>query len=440
MRGPDHHNGLGRTVLAGVFFAAAAGLLAARAWALVNVPGAPDHARWVLQDFRDAIYYPVVALLDGGNPYDVAAYYARYPVGQEFPVYSPLTLLVHLPFGLLPYRLAEALYFAVTLALTVVLAGVSLRLAGLPQRADAVLTVAALLLLSRPGQSNLLLGQSTLLAVLATVTALHWARSHPWRATAALALATFKPTFGIPLAVLLALRGDVWVAARGLAIGGAVAALVAVWPAAGAGGVEPFLRALLDNQSQMRATPQVDPATSWLRIDSWALAARLAGRSLGVVVESVLSLVVLGGTGLLLRRAARGTAESAGHVTLALASAGILAGLYHQVYDLLLLAPATVAVLSGRPADLWAARPLWRAGLAVALIGLFANYATTNTALSRLGIGGGWWLVIVSINGLLLLAVWLAYAGLALRLGRSGARVPAERRRVWTRRRVGVAP
>ncbi|MFN8644343.1 MAG: hypothetical protein U0802_22805 [Candidatus Binatia bacterium] len=141
-----------RTALAALLFAAVAGLLALRAWHLVNEPGAPSHERWVLQDFRDAIYYPVVAALDGVNPYDVPAYRSRYPVGQEFPVYSPLTLLLHLPYGLLPYRAAEAAYVAVTLALTLLLAGVSLRLAGAAARADRVLILAALLLLSRPGR------------------------------------------------------------------------------------------------------------------------------------------------------------------------------------------------------------------------------------------------------------------------------------------------
>ena len=67
------------------------------------VPDEPAAAAWGFIDFRDAVYYPVVAFLDGTNPYDPTAYRATYPVGNIFPVYTPVTLLVHLPFGMLPF-------------------------------------------------------------------------------------------------------------------------------------------------------------------------------------------------------------------------------------------------------------------------------------------------------------------------------------------------
>jgi hypothetical protein len=141
----------------------------------------------------------------------------------------------------------------------------------------------------------------------------------------------------------------------------------------------------------------------------------------------------------LLRRVRRVGGAVGEHVSIALACAGLLTGLYHQVYDLLLLAPAAVALLLGRPAALWAARPRLRWALALACLALFANYATTNTALQRLGISDAWWLAVVSLNGVLLLAIWLAYGGVALRLAVAADREPGGRR-VWTRRRMGVAP
>jgi hypothetical protein len=425
-----------RLTAAVAVFAAVVGVLGLRAWTLVNVPGAPGHAQWVLQDFRDAVYYPVVALLAGDNPYDVRTYFARYPVGQEFPVYSPLTLLLHLPFGLLPYRLAEALYFASVIGLTVVLAAVSLRLAGVAARADAVLGLAAALLLSRPGQSNLLLGQVTVPAVLATLAALHWSSRRRWWATAALALATFKPTFGLPLALLLACRGDRRVAVGGVAIGGALAALLAVWPMSAAGGPGPFVAALLDNQATTRGSLLFAPLTSWLRVDVWALAARLAGGTTGPVSEALLSLAVLGATGLLLRRLRRVAAALADPLAVGLVGAGLLAGVYHQVYDLLLLAPAALAVVLGRPAALWQERPWARAVLAAASLALFGNYATSNAALRHLGVAGGWWLALVSVNAVLLLLVWGLHGAVALRL--PVAHPAPAARRVWTRGRIGA--
>src|SRR4029450_12489403 len=161
---------------------------------LVMQPGRPDATRWVLQDFRDAVYYPVVAWLHGGNPYDQDAQARRYPVGQSFPLYLPATLVAHLPFGLLPPAEAAWGYFATTLLLTGAL--------------------------SRPraGQMTLPLGQVTAQVGLASYVALRWARSRPLLAGLGLALATLKPTYGVPLAALMLLgRGDMRATAVGVA-------------------------------------------------------------------------------------------------------------------------------------------------------------------------------------------------------------------------------
>ena len=58
----------------------------------------------VMQDFRDALYFPVKQFLSGGNPYDPGSMFQNWPVGQEFDLYLPAHLWVHLPFALLPYR------------------------------------------------------------------------------------------------------------------------------------------------------------------------------------------------------------------------------------------------------------------------------------------------------------------------------------------------
>jgi hypothetical protein len=55
---------------------------------------------------------------------------------------------------------------------------------------------------SRPGQWNLLLGQPALELTLPTYAALYNARRAPGLSGLALAISMYKPTFGIPLAVL----------------------------------------------------------------------------------------------------------------------------------------------------------------------------------------------------------------------------------------------
>ena len=121
-----------RTVAAGLVLAAVVGVLVQRAASRANQAGRLDPARWALQGFRDAVYYPVVAFLDGRNPYDQDAQARTYPVGQSFPLYLPLTLVAHLPFGLLPHAKAGALYFIVTIALTTAVAWLAIGGAGVP--------------------------------------------------------------------------------------------------------------------------------------------------------------------------------------------------------------------------------------------------------------------------------------------------------------------
>ncbi len=400
-------------------FAAVVALLSARAWQLVNVPGRPDDHAWVLQDFRDAIYYPVRALFDGVNPYDPVAYFAAYPVGQEFPLYSPLTLVAHLPFGLMPYRAAEAAYFALTLLLTVVLAAACLRLAGRAMRAETVLALAALLLLSRPGQANLLLGQSTLQVVLPLLAAFAWCRTRPRAATVALALATLKPTFGVPAALLLLARGETRVGLAGLALGGAAAGLLTLGPLLSAGGVGPFLDALARSHAFTEASRLYSPLTSWLRIDLWALAVRVVGGPTGLGAEGLLSALVLGVSGLALRRLAVGAVASgqaaAAQASLTVACLAVLIGVYHQIYDVLLLAPVGLAAALGAPRALWEAHPRARWLIAALLLVPFVNYASTNPILARLGVSGAGWQALVSVNGLAMLAAWAVAIDVARR-------------------------
>jgi hypothetical protein len=150
-----------RSVVSGLALAAVVIVLAQRAVTRVNPPGRVDPARWVLQDFRDAIYYPVVAFLEGRNPYDQDALARTYPVGQPFPPYLPVTLLVHQPFGLLPQAESGGVFFLCTIALTGAVAALAIGGAGVPVTAAGVLGLTALLLLSRPGNMNLALGQVT---------------------------------------------------------------------------------------------------------------------------------------------------------------------------------------------------------------------------------------------------------------------------------------
>src|SRR5258707_3349695 len=110
------HPGVTATLGVLLFCAVLGGML----WRMshkVLIPGEPklSEARGTegMGDYRDAVYYPIRAVLDGVNPYNCETKQPRpdgqprylqdprYPVLNIFPLFSPLILLVFSPFGLI---------------------------------------------------------------------------------------------------------------------------------------------------------------------------------------------------------------------------------------------------------------------------------------------------------------------------------------------------
>jgi len=161
-------------LLAALALIAALGIAALRVTTLSNIGGVRLSANWAMTDFRSNIYYPVRSLVDGGNPYDRASYRIRYPHVETFPPFLPSTLLLHLPFGLLPLALGELAYVAFSIGLIVLVGRAVVRANGVTSWASA-LFAAALVTLSRPGQWTLLLGQVALQLALLSWVALRFA-------------------------------------------------------------------------------------------------------------------------------------------------------------------------------------------------------------------------------------------------------------------------
>lgn len=405
-----------RTVAVGVALAVVVALLSHRAVSLVNEPGRPVAERWVLQDFRDAVYYPVVAFLHGGNPYDQDTQARSYPVGQSFPLYLPVTLVAHLPFGLLPHAEADAVYFVTTLLLTGVLAALAIAGVGMPVTAAGVLGLAALLLASRPGHMNLLLGQVTAQVAIASYVALRWARSRPLLAGLGLAIASLKPTYGVPLAALMLLgRGDVRATAVGVAASLALCAVALVPLVHAAGGVAPFVASLGTSATAFAIEDTSNAWRSFARIDVTALLARVLGRVPDGWMEIGLGILVIGAAIAGLRRLRNDRSAPTAQLGIGLVCLSVLVGCYHQAYDALMLAQPTVALATGR----WGrgeAAPAALRWTVLALIAVpFVNYLASNTVASRVTPGGPVWLALTALNPAALLAAWAVHLGVAWR-------------------------
>lgn len=360
-----------------------AAALGYRTFSVLNVPGEPRESEWGLQDFRDAIYFPVRAFIDGENPYDTDQYRRRYPVRQDFPLYSPLSLAIHLPLGLLPYEISELVYFSFTLAESLVLGLLLLRIASIELNWARVFWLGGLILLSRPGHMNIVVGNVAHSAVLLTLAAMHWARSRPRLAGIALAISTFKPTFGIPLFLLMLARRDFRAVAVGAIVGGIASALAMAWIVSQSGGVYEFITVLHDHHltsANLVGIKSVED--SWARIDAYAVTVYLLGYAPAAWVKfSVCTASFLLAIAVTLFRGQCIKSDGAHGPTAFLFCLTILSCVYHQAYDALLLVAPTVVLASARRQPWDTVTPVGR-WICIGLLAIpLSNYVATNTVL-----------------------------------------------------------
>jgi hypothetical protein len=377
-------------------------------------------------DFAQAVYYPVRAFLDGVNPYDGSSYLAHYPVRDAFAPYLPSTLVLHLPFGFMPLATAASSYLVTAILLTLVLAILCLRLNGLKSSIPAVLLLATLIVLSRPGRQCLLLGQVTLEVVLASYVTLYYARSAPRLGGLGLAFTLFKPSYGLPLALLMLVRGD-----RRALVYGAFFVLLLNLPVGAilayrAGGIHPFAEQLVTTFGGFQATePANSPVTSPYRIDAVALVGRLVGRAPDFAGQVLVALTVFGLAALAIRMGPKSLfGQQSFGLSAGLVCAAVLLCGYHQPHDLLLLTLPFVAVAS-RDFYLTFAAPNMRFTMLVLFTFLAFNYTASDLVLRRLDFLAGELgfealvrdpraLVLASLNGLALVALFCSFVITAL--------------------------
>jgi hypothetical protein len=362
-------------VVAGVV---SAGHALAPSWR-VPLPAPATLAEERLQDFRDALYFPIREFLAGGNPYDPAAMFAHWPVRQDFNLYQPYHLLLHLPFALPGYRAGAVAFTVFSLLLLVALAALAAhavrRLVPVPFAATTAV-VAALLVTSQVGKAQLYVGQVNPLIALGAAGALLARRDRPGWAAVALALAWLKPQYGFPLAVLLCARGSGRVALAGTALAAAASLPVVVLLVVRGGGIGPFLDVVAANLTHARATDYgaVDSPTAQ-RIDVAAVLFRVTGW-VPSGIEAVAPAGVLGASVLLVRRLDR---VAAGPVADLLTCLAVLVCVVHQPGDVLIAVPAAAAVAASVWRDRGGSRAIGLAVLALAVP--FAHLYTVDTAI-----------------------------------------------------------
>ena len=387
--------------------AAFAAVVLLSTWRVVRTlhrPGDVPEFQQGLTDFHHIFVFPAMAVRQGVNPYD-AEFMERLNVNRPYPLYSPAMFWLAYPLAYVPLAVADVLYYSASLLLVVALAASALMVCRVPRTLVNVLGLATLILLSRPGHVNLLLGQPTLLLVLGAVWGLELARRKPNLAGIALAVTTLKPTFGVPLIWLLFCRRDYRAVFVGATIG--VSAVIAgLAPFALRDGWRPLVNSLRESQSHHEADKTVAADSTWTRLDAQALLGKLLPSEPSGEIGLVLTAVVLLAAGWLVWRAPRGPlTDGADNLSGLVICTATLACIYHGTYDaLLLVVPWVGAAVGGLRQQL----PLrLQIVLPVLLAIPAANYLSARAVLSRLSIQGSLWTAVTALNSLAVLAAFL---------------------------------
>lgn len=378
-------------------------------------PGPFDSDRQGYCDFHNGVYFPSLAFRSGISPYGQD--YARdYPVERSIPFFSPAILLLHAPFTWLALSWAEFVYFlwmvGLVLAIAVLISHWLLQ--GDEEQADRfrwdyVLTIALGILISRGGQQTIFTGYFTFELVLATLLAVHYARTKPWLSALALVVVSAKPNYALPLGILMLARGDI----KPLLAGGVLSVVLAIGSAAWIlpdTGIHGLLQQIQHTQEIHRADPIEDPRNNWIRIDSLAIIAKWTNWSptesaylLGMLVLLAPAIVRLC-SAFERHPADEGTViEPAGGLLLVTS----LVTVYHQVYDSLILFPFLAGLILG------IRKSTARLGVAARyfLIALLAfpslNYLSSQMILNKFEISGALFQVVTSLNAVALFIAWI---------------------------------
>jgi len=376
-----------------VLFGLAVFVCAYRIWNRYHIPvKGSEFIQFAHCDFHNLLYFPGRATLEGINPYS-ARYADAYLVNRALPPYSPALLFVAAPFGLLPIHLADILWMLINIGLTILFSHQSLRFAKLPHGSGATLFAAGLLLLSRPGHMNLVLGQVTCILLCSSLGALQLSKTHSVIAGILLAIAMIKPTYGIPLIIVLFFIGA-W---KTVLIGGAVAILSAAIPWLWIVSCDKDWRTSFDGSHQAHVNDQfVSPALTWIRIDTGSLLVRIFELPISGLFEGILMLLHLIPV-LLICLFYRARCSTDAVILWSLLAIPIC--IYHIVYDSMLVYPILLASLAGGLPGLISASPRSVFCVTLPLALTYANYLTTWTVLTNLGIPHGvLWRVCASLN------------------------------------------
>ncbi len=377
-----------------------------RAYQNYSTPGPVfDWSARGLSDFHSMYTYSL-AFRSGVSPYgafdqdDLGDLVVTRPSAP----FSPVIFLIMLPLTFLPLQMADAVLCLANVALIGWLARRVFLYAGVEINRGWWLAIFGFLVFSRPGHITLYTGYFTPLLVAGTLIAFHHAKKKPWLSGIGILLASAKPTYIIPLLILLVFRRNYKAAVIGFLYSGAVAFAGWSWLAA-----DSSYTAVLDSVRHGQDAFQEDvtefPVNTWTRIDLVGMFAKAINWNPDKTVYLGAMVLLLIPPGLVIRRLAlTENNSSATGLTAFIGILALLVSLYHHSYDCLLVAvPWLALVLFGRQ-TIPRLTDIERILIGCLLLVPAVNYASTLAARNFLQLDqyGAVWQSITMLNGICL--------------------------------------
>ncbi len=374
-------------------------------FAKVHDPGIWEEKRRGFVDFHNAIFFPGKFLLEGGNPYGTE-YVSQQPDQRGYPLFPPHSLLMHLPFALASIEVSRHLYVIFQLIMLITLIGLIVNTLEMANPTRGYWMIGLLVLSTIPFYMHFHLGQLTLQIAVGAIAAIRYAKARPILSGMALAIAAFKPQFGVPIALLMLARGD-W---KPVLLGGSFATLISFgvigWIAMQVG-PDKFIADLRQNYFSLDQHPEVGSALeNHRRIDLYPVAERLNRGPLPswTKIATTLSMLAIATIAIFRRLRLPNPAPRATRnweTTLILLTT--IACVYHSFYDAIVLVwPALLLIGDSN------IHKRWPKFLVVGLI-IFVCYNgfSLNFFLERVGRdGSAAWLVAASTSSLAVIAAW----------------------------------
>ena len=372
-------------------------------------------------DFHNGAYFPSKAFRDGINPYSVEAS-DKYLMARAAPPYSPVVFILHLPYTYLSITQADIAYFVTNVFLIGLIAWCCVSMTGKPIHWSWWIWCWGFLVFSRPGHVTLYTGYFTALMVVGCFITIHFADRYPKLSGLGMVLASLKPTYIIPLIILMLCRRNFKATLYGFVFCSIGAGIGLGWMVS-----HSSLQAVVDGVKEGQAAFDADsteiPINTWTRIDTLGVVSKFMHWRPDNKFYFVAMMIALIIPGVAIWKVSKYESNrgAAGLSSMILVLA-LLITIYHHSYDCLLVSLACFAVVVGGRkvcSDLKTIE-CWVLGLLLVVPAI--NYFSTMRFRDLLGLENVSlaWNVVTSVNGVCLLLALLILLGAAVRVIRNG--------------------